>query len=158
MHQAYDDIRSRIAEAPAWWDEVGVPRYGAFSPRALADIYAEEAALAEVTCQGCGRAFAVAFSLNPYERFAARDGRTLADLIRARELHYGDPPNVGCCPAGPTMNSEPRRVLEYWRRDGERLGLDWIRDPTLEVGIEPAWVRGDAGGGSGGDGEASGDG
>ena len=39
---------------------------------------------------------------------------TLSERIRDMTIAYGDPPNIGCCPAGPTMNSVPRRVLEYW--------------------------------------------
>ena len=38
----------------------------------------------------------------------------IGDLILTHELHYGDPPNDGCCDAGPTMNSVPHRVIEYW--------------------------------------------
>ena len=45
-------------------------------------------------------------------------------------FHYGDPP-PHCCPSGATMNSVPRAVLEFWRRDGE--GVRWHRDQTHEV-------------------------
>ncbi len=49
------------------------------------------------------------------------------------------------------MNSEPRRVLEYWRRhdkryvDGNRIVdmayFGWVRDPSLEIDIQPEWVE-----------------
>jgi hypothetical protein len=152
MHEDYDDIRSKIAQAPQWFDEYAVPRYCTFEPKRCADIYCDEAVLAEITCQGCGAEFRVAFSQGSFDRFG-RDGRRLADDIRARELHYGDPPNIRCCAAGPTMNSEPRRVLQYWHtHHKEYVGengivtdmayFDWRRDPTLEIEIEPEWVSG----------------
>src|SRR5262249_25591661 len=109
------------------------------------DIYASEVALAEITCQGCGRGFRVAFSQ------ANSPSTTVAEAIKTKTLHYGDPPNVGCCGAGPTMNSEPRRVIEYWHRhrqeyvQGNRIVdssayMKWTRDHSLEVDIEPDWV------------------
>jgi hypothetical protein len=50
------------------------------------------------------------------------------------------------------MNSEPRRVLEYWHRHDRRYVEDnriinskawseWVRDPSLEVDIQPDWVK-----------------
>jgi hypothetical protein len=126
MHQHYEDILDRIDEPPTWFDEQGVPRYGAFSPNRLSNIYAREAALAEITCQGCGRPFNVAMD----SRYAGK-GRGLCDEIRLGRLHYGDPPNVRCCAAGPTMNSVMRCVLEYWSRDSE-LRTEWQRDPAYE--------------------------
>jgi hypothetical protein len=50
------------------------------------------------------------------------------------------------------MNSEPRRVLEYWHRhdpryvEGDRIINDkayfkWLRDPSLETDIQPKWVK-----------------
>jgi hypothetical protein len=126
MHNHYEDIIKRIDEAPIWFDEFGVPRYDLFSPRRLGNIYAMEAALAEVSCQGCGRLFRVALT----EVFA-RKGLALSDEIRLRRVHYGDPPNIDCCAAGPTMNSVMREVLEYWYRDYE-VASDWQRDPIFE--------------------------
>jgi len=142
MNCDYEDIRSRIPEQPKWFDEEGVPRYCDFSPCKVANIYADEVALAGITCQGCGTRFKVAFSRSRNSAMVAQVmGHTwvppsLADQIRSKEIHYGDPPNTGCCPAGPTMNSEPRRVLEYWQREA---GIDWKRDPSLEIDIEPDW-------------------
>ncbi|MFW6184041.1 MAG: hypothetical protein ACOC8X_09610 [Chloroflexota bacterium] len=57
----------------------------------------------------------------------------LSELIDAGRLHYGDPPNAGCCPAGPTMNSEPRRVLEFYRRSNDRFGFERVLDYEREL-------------------------
>jgi hypothetical protein len=145
----YADIRSKIAEQPQWFDENAVPRYCAFTPEEVSNIYASEAVLVEIGCQGCRRAFQVAFSLDRMQAQVSGNS-SLADAIRERSLHYGDPPNVRCCDSGPTMNSEPRRVLEYWRTHHQRYVKDsivtdgkyfeWERDGSLEVGIAPGWV------------------
>lgn len=126
MHNRYEDILKRIDEAPIWFDEFGVPRYDAFSPQRLGNIYAMEAALAEISCQGCGRLFRVALT-----DVFPRKGFALSDEIRLRRVHYGDPPNVDCCAAGPTMNSVMREILEYWYRDYE-VDTNWRRDPIFE--------------------------
>jgi hypothetical protein len=133
MHNHYKDILDRIDEPPAWFDDYGVPRFGDFSPRHLSNIYASEAALAEVSCQGCGRMFKVALT----DAFAS-EGFGLSDEIRLGRVHYGDPPNVDCCVAGASMNSVMHRILEYWSRDYE-VSMDWQRDRTLEgdVAEEP---------------------
>ena len=120
MNTEYDDIRALIAEPPRWWDEFAVPRYCDFHPRRAANIYAREAALLLIECQACGMEFRVCMS--------AAGGR-MADAIRDGSLHYGDPPNVRCCEAGPTMNCDDVRVLEYWRREL----LEWTRNASLEV-------------------------
>lgn len=62
---------------------------------------------------------------------------TLAASIRNKAIHFGDPPNIECCPAGPTMNSVPLRVVEYW----ERPIRDWKRNQQLELAIDPDWVH-----------------
>jgi hypothetical protein len=128
VFQCYEDILSRIAEEPIWFDEHAVPRFCDFAPDKLANIYARETALAEVTCQVCKRLFRVAFSKANWQ------SGTIADAIRSRTLHFGDPPNVCCC-GNMHMNSEPRRVVEYWRRDDA-----WTRDHSLEIDIRPDWV------------------
>jgi len=148
MHNDYEDIRSRIAEAPSWHDDNGVPRYGAFRPEAVPSIYADEAALVEIGCQACRTRFRVAFHTSQGDRLMAaamrRDtnpmaGPGLAEHIRGKTLHYGDPPNMGCCPAGPTMNSDPIRVLEYWRRGTwAENHMRWVRDPSLELPLDAA--------------------
>jgi hypothetical protein len=135
MLHHYRDIISRIDDDPSWFDEAGVPRYCEFEPRACANIYAREVALVEIACQACGKRFKVSFSRNAVTRIL--DGSYLAELIERKELHYGDPPNVGCCPAGPTMNSIPLRVLEY--HHATNAGR-WKRDQEYEVELD-----GDAG-------------
>jgi hypothetical protein len=138
MHRHYTDIISRIAEPPLWFDENAVPRFEPFSPDLIADIYADEACLLQIACQACGRAFDVCISWGLRDRaeahVAKRRVETLADLIRRGAVHYGDPPNVECCPAGPTMNSEPRRVLQYWKRSDSDM-FAWSRDAALEIDI-----------------------
>lgn len=130
MHRHYIDILSRITEPPTWFDELAVPRFGAFAPAALADIYADECALMEIRCQACGQSFQVAMSTGSHE-YAFGKPRLSADVSG---LHYGDPPNMQCCAPGPTMSSEPIRVLEFWTRDA----FDWIRQPLLEGPIGEA--------------------
>ena len=143
MNESYSDITSKLGE-PQWWDEAAVPRYCEFEPRRLAHVYLDEAALVEIECQGCGRTFPVAFSWGQHDGlFADRDIPSLAERIRADTLHYGDPPNYSCCPAGPTMNSIPRRVLQFWRK-AENL-FDFERVPELEVDIECKWARHNSG-------------
>jgi hypothetical protein len=144
VHAHYDDIISRIDIEPIWFDEHAVPRYCEFAPERSASIYVSEVALAEITCQGCGRLFRVAFS-----RVNVQSG-TVAEAIRTKTLHYGDPPNVECCITGASMNSQPRRVIEYWHRHHQEHTRDnrvtdvfafnkWVRDHSLEVslGIDP---------------------
>lgn len=124
MNHHYRDITARLG-APQWWDEVGVPRYCRFGPDETNNIYASQAILMEVACQGCDRRFPVALTYGPLGELAADP-----DV-----LHYGDPPGAECCPAGPTMNSVPIRVLEFW----ERPWIDWIRRPELERAIACDW-------------------
>ena len=126
MRNHYHDIIDRIEEEPTWFDDYGVPRYCDFSPKELSNIYSKEAALAEISCQGCGRLFHVALNSG-----YAKKGRSLSDEIRLGHLHYGDPPNVACCSGGSSMNSIMHRVLEYWSRDFE-LHFEWTRDATFE--------------------------
>lgn len=155
MHAYYQDILERIAEPPLWFDERAVPRYCQFSPRVVANIYANEVALVLIRCQGCGHDFNVAFSeLNLIDKLWSADRKTklrnISALIEDGSLHYGDPPNVRCCSAGATMNSIPVRVLQYWykpivRREGvdqtglrvvDLKALQFRRDPALEEAIE----------------------
>lgn len=138
---AYKDIRSRIAESPTWFDEYGVPRYCHFTPGHVADIYADEVALVEIACQECGHRMMVAFSSSLIGAIcrglgAEPDGQepTLADAIRAKAIHYGDPPCFECS-AGATMNCIDVRVVSYWRR-GDRASERWVRDQSLEITLD----------------------
>jgi hypothetical protein len=141
MHHHYADIVNRIDEEPKWWDANGVPRYCKPSPDATADIYATEVAFVEIACQDCECVFLVSFTWSAPDK-VFRDVARLSE--RVETLHYGDPPNMGCCPAGPTMNSVPLRVVEFWRqRDIEdRAGTRerWERVDDLEVEITPLWL------------------
>jgi hypothetical protein len=136
MHHHYNDIRSRSDEKPSWFDEYGTPRYGEFSPRATANIYTEEAVLLLIACQSCGREFRVCMTWDVFDK-VARGTTPLSEQVADDTIHYGDPPNIECCPAGPSMNSVPRRVLEFWRYDS---GLhDMVRVAELEHDIACAW-------------------
>lgn len=136
MNHHYDDIRSRIDEEPRWWDEYAVPRYCDPAPRRVANIYAREVAFVGIECQSCGERFTVAFSYSPWPH-----REPLSERIDT--LHYGDPPNVGCCAAGATMNSVPIRVLQFWRRGKPKVS-DWVweRVPELEVDLTAPWEAG----------------
>lgn len=170
MHTCYADILSRIPEPPLWFDECAVPRYVPFAPNQCANIYAKEAVLVRIACQGCQQTFDVAFtSAAASEKIPPKSDGTpllLRDYIAHKELHYGDPPNVECCAAGASMNSVPQTVLEYWVKPialGEGRGCSWPpegpnlmryniilwteamnfrRDPEFEgVDLTPDWAR-----------------
>ena len=132
MNVEYQDILASLGE-PLWWNEWAVPRYCAFSPQEC-DVYALEVVLMRIACQACGREFVVAMSL------------TMADKAWGRAWpddeppHYGDPPNIGCCPAGPTMNSEHIAVLQHWKRGRDARSV--IRDGWSRVDDASEEVRG----------------
>lgn len=150
MQPFYPDILSRIDVPPIWWDEHAVPRYCEFEPGKIVNSMAGETALVEIECQNCRQLFRVAFSNVNW-----RTG-TIAEAIRAKALHYGDPPIIPCCADSFSMSSEPRRVLEYWRRHdpkfvGTRNGVEnvildwaswdaWTRDISLEIDIRSDWI------------------
>lgn len=121
MKQSYCDITNKLGK-PLWWDEVGAPRYDEFSPDLLNDIYAKEAALMLIKCQVCRTEFKVC--LSSWEI----DKKSISDRILNNSLYYGDPPDFGCCCSGPTMTSDPVRVLEFWKREN----FEWVRMPELE--------------------------
>lgn len=155
MHRYYGDILDRIDGKPLWFDEHGVPRYRPFKPELL-NIYASEAVLALIECQACGTEFKVAFAgFTQKSESGRQDG--LAMEIEGKTLHYGDPPNTQCCDAGPSMNSIPVHVLEYWVKPhilGEGKGINkhgretiidtralrFRRNPELEVELRPDWA------------------
>lgn len=131
MHENYSDIRSRIADPPKWWDEHAVPRYDEFAPHLLANIYATECCLLEIACQDCGQTFHVAMSQDQYGAYSTC---TLRALVENKRIHYGDPPNIGCCPSGPTMNCDDLRVLQFWIKP-QALPFEWQRILELEVSL-----------------------
>ena len=119
MWASYEDITKRIAEAPLWWDECGVPRYDPFTPHLLQDIYAQRAALLRISCQYCEQEFDVAVS------GSFLDGCN-EEPWNPKGQHYGDPPIHGC--VGDTMNVDDLAVIEAWTREH----LEWVRHPELE--------------------------
>jgi hypothetical protein len=124
MNCSYAEIIDAMGE-PKWWNEYAAPRYVEFSPRHVANIYADYCALVLIACQACGHEYQVAFS------GAEFNDRDLASLIRSGAIHYGDPPNF-CCHGGATMNCEDLRVLEYWTRK-TNVFREWKRLPNLEI-------------------------
>lgn len=135
MHHDYHDITSRIKEDPAWYDQNGVPRYGKHSPDACPDIYAREVILLKIECQSCHRPFMVQMSTGPvawiaYGAQGQYKENGIARAIKAKAIHYGDPPIHGC--VGDTMNSDPIRIIEYWRK----ARFEWRRLKTYEIDLE----------------------
>lgn len=124
----YKDIIEKAGK-PLWFDENGVPRYVEFHPRHCVMAGVQEVVLAEVMCQGCGTPFLVALSWRDGERelygktFPPTDRLT---KVGGNSLHYGDPPNIGCCDSGPTMTSDFHRIVEAWVRSSGP-GSPWIK-------------------------------
>jgi len=132
MFTEYSDILDKIPEPPQWWDEHRVPRYVEFAPHRVADIYADEAALAEIACFGCLTIYKLACSSLDFEAYE-RAGPPLAAAIRRGDLQLCDPPNPGCCRDGPSTGCYNLRILQYWcRRNDART---WTRDPSLEIDL-----------------------
>lgn len=132
----YKDIMSRIKEEPRWFDENGVPRYCHFDPRKCANIYARECCLFHIKCQGCGKDFNVCMSWNTMSGYLQNQKSIKEKIQKDKYLHYGDPPNVECCSAGPTMNSVPVKVLEFWDLSNPSLPK---RVPECEIDIRADW-------------------
>ena len=126
MKQEYQDITSRIKQAPLWWDEAGVPRYEPFHPVLCNNIYAGQAALLEIACQQCGRAFLVACTDD------WPSGPRLYRAIRRHSIAYGHPPHDPACPAGNRMTSDTVRVVQFWWWKGGK----WQRVRKLEIRID----------------------
>lgn len=128
MHHHYSDITDKLG-IPQWYDEHAVPRYCVFGPDEVANIYASQIALLEIHCQECGTPFLVAMSWDPF-RYVNRP--SLKEEITDKSVHWGDPPNIGCCCAGATMNCIDKRVLEFW----ERSRFEWHRVRELEINLD----------------------
>ena len=125
MKISYKDITEKLGE-PFWFTEHGYPRYCEFHPQECG-IYHKEAALLLIRCQNCHKEFKVSETSNAEN--------VLAEEIKQRRLFYGDPPDVGCCPAGPTMTSEEICVLEYWRKEFIFNKMIWRRIDELEIDL-----------------------
>lgn len=124
----YGEILAQFNFPPLWFNEFGCPRWTEFHPQHAGDVYATQCLLVEIQCQNCYAAFYVCMSVCDFEIHIHK--RNLFDEIARKTLSYGDPPNIRCCPAGPTMNSETIRVVQAWSR---MLGGQWVRQPNLEI-------------------------
>jgi hypothetical protein len=127
MNRCYSDILDRIKEEPKWFDENAVPRYCNINVNDVADIYAYEVLFAKIACQACQHEFVVAFSCgryNPDTYLTPKVIQYLSDPDEFGPLLYGDPPNINCCDAGPTMNSEFKSIIEFWKHDDNH---NWFR-------------------------------
>jgi hypothetical protein len=120
VNNLYTDIRSRIPDPPVWFDENAVPRYCAFTPDEAANIYAKEVVLLRVTCQGCDREFDVCMSWGDMD--GIRGVERLSKDVAERAIHYGDPPNVDCCPRGPDDEQRPAAGDRVLARGFDGLG------------------------------------
>lgn len=129
MKHYFAEIMAAMGQ-PRWFTESGYPRYVKFSPDECENIYASECLLMEIACQGCGKIFRVSLNSGLMEE------TSLSDIINEyKYIHYGDPPNMACCLAGPTMNCIDLRIIEFWQRDGG----EWARVPELEIELEDEW-------------------
>lgn len=146
MHTGYEDILSRIDVAPRWWDEHAVPRFCAFSPDQIADIYADECVLLLIECQDCHKPYKVCMSISAISKMMSRmdfNYKMRTSVETHRYLYYGDPPNAceeDCC-AGATMSSVSIRILEFWERSFTPEHWGWRRVPELEIEIEEEDAR-----------------
>lgn len=137
MNQRYHELLAALG-APQWFDEHAVPRFIPFAPGECANIYADQVLLVEIRCQACRTPFRVAFSESLASLLVKRiTAPRLFDAVAHGGPHYGDPPNVACCAAGPTMNSEPIRVIEAWERPDP---FEWVRRPELEIALDEGAV------------------
>jgi hypothetical protein len=92
-------------------------------------------ALLLIECQACREEFRVAMSYYGLIDVIKKNA-SLSDRIKNGSIHDGDPPNY-CCAAGPSMNSIPVCVLEFWRKDS----FDFQRDTKLEIPLTPFWEK-----------------
>lgn len=128
MKESYQDIRSRIAEIPKWYDANGTPRYCDFAPAYCPLIYALTVVLLEIQCQCCPEKFLV----EVHE--ATPSCGVLAKEIARGSIRYGDPPYHAC--SGDCMCPTVLRVVEYWAREPAHPISGWVRHPEMEVPIE----------------------
>lgn len=124
MNRQYDDLLALTDRKPSFFQQGGVPRWTAFRAGESTGIYAVDCAIVEIACQLCDTRFHVLMESD------SRDRKTILERIQSNNLHYLDPPNVGCCPGGASTTSETIRVLEYWAREESFL---WKRDTSAEV-------------------------
>jgi len=128
MKPPYNDITDKLG-APQWWDDNGTPRYCEPHPVHAPCIYAREVLFYVIKCQACQTAFTVCITGKIFQE------KELLEYIKDHGIHYGDPPNFGCCAAGPTMSSDSIRVVSYWvkvNKDMEWKELEEFRNHPLE--------------------------
>lgn len=144
MLASFMDIKTRIKEAPKWFDSNGVPRYGKFHPDLCPNIYADEMVLLEIACQDCGRRFLVEMNWDKFGSFLRggkipsfrkrlMEWKKLSDEKKKEEwspIHYGDPPIHGC--VGDTMNVYDLRLVQLWARS-KKFPWTMTRRRRLEI-------------------------
>lgn len=108
----YKDIIEGMGK-PQWFDRYGCPRYCDIHPSNSSNIYADYVAFANIECQQCGHEFVVEFTSDSMSTIR-NPGYSLRD---DKEPYYGDPPNINCCSAGPTMSSINRGFHSRWERE-----------------------------------------
>ncbi len=136
----YSDITRRIATAPRWYDDSGVPRYDPFHPRMLG-VYDQVAVLLRIGCQSCGRGFDVGLGYRHIEVVMHGDvvERSTEEIVAAAS--FGDPPRhdygeMGRC-AGETMSSIEVAITEVW----EKVDCEWARRADLEGAVPGSCVQ-----------------
>lgn len=132
MLYSYRDILSKLAEAPQWYDEYGVPRFCEFHPDELANIYAVKAALLRISCQCCGREFLVANSIDRFSEWRLTNNPSKPNASFVGSLGWGDPPCYGsngeCNCSGATMSCDFLAIEQYWHREE----FEWHRVQGME--------------------------
>ena len=153
MLRKYLDIISKLGR-PEWWDGQGAPRYVEFHPD-LCGVYDRYIAFMEIGCQSCDATFLVASEINIMEATSNFELPLIPVILEGEEkkiaevenkldkeggespwfqvgsFHYGDPPptfHKEYCMSGPTMNSVPIRIIEFW----EREKFEWVRNHKYE--------------------------
>lgn len=129
MKNSYQDILdlgNKTQSQPKWWDSNGVPRFCDFHPKNSPNIYADEVVLLKIACQSCAHQFDVELNTSLYENLTITNFKKFID--RPQDIYYGDPPNIRCCLAGPTMSSISLYVIEFWTQEN----FKWVRHQELE--------------------------
>jgi len=132
MNNYFQDIVEKLGK-PKWFDDLGYPRYCDFSPDEVSNIYSTEVILLLIACQNCGTLFKVALNTSGYN---LRTGQfhSFKEWILDKSVYYGDPPNMQCCGAGPSMSSDSIKVLEFWEKSNDRP-WDWTRNSKYEIDL-----------------------
>ena len=134
------DAMGREENPPRWWEETGYPRWVKYHPGETSNVYADEAVLLDIACQNCDERFLVSLTSSMASSlFESGHRKNIETLILEGLLHYGDPPNIGCCLAGATMNCLDLRIVEFWRKADF---CEWQRIPELEIVLPDGNERG----------------